>query len=91
MLQALALEPKVILLDEVDSGLDIDGLRLISKAIEEMKDGKKCFLIITHYPRVLKYLKADYVHIMVGGEIVKSDHEKLAHDIEEKGYAPYLK
>jgi Fe-S cluster assembly ATP-binding protein len=91
VLQALSLKPKVMILDEVDSGLDVDGLRLISKALDEMKDGKRCFLIITHYPRILRYLKADFVHIMVNGEIVETDGEKLAHDIEEKGYAPYMK
>jgi Fe-S cluster assembly ATP-binding protein len=91
MLQLLSLKPKVVILDEVDSGLDVDGLRLIAKALEGMKDGKRCFLIITHYPRILKHLKADYVHIMVAGSIVKSDREQLAHDVEEKGYSPYLK
>ncbi|MBD3210731.1 Fe-S cluster assembly ATPase SufC [Candidatus Micrarchaeota archaeon] len=90
MLQALSLSPKVVMLDEVDSGLDVDGLRLVAKALEEMKDGKRCFLLITHYPRILRYIKADYVHIMVDGRIVKTDHEKLAHDVEERGYAPYL-
>lgn len=91
VLQAVSLKPKVLVLDEVDSGLDVDGLRLVSEAIEKMKDGKRCFLIITHYPRILKHLKADYVHIMVGGTIVKTGSEELAHEIEEKGYSPYLK
>ena len=91
MLQAVSLNPKVIVLDEVDSGLDVDGLRLVSEAIKKMKDGKRCFLIITHYPRILRHLSADYVHIMVDGTIVKTGSEKLAHEIEEKGYSPYLK
>ena len=91
VLQAVSLSPKVVVLDEVDSGLDVDGLRLISEAIEKMKDGKRCFLIITHYPRILRHLSADYVHIMVDGTIVKTGSEKLAHEIEEKGYSPYLK
>jgi Fe-S cluster assembly ATP-binding protein len=69
----------------------VDGLRLISEALEGIKDGKRCFLIITHYPRILKYLKADYVHIMVGGRIVETDSAELAHKVEEKGYAPYMK
>ena len=91
ILQAVSLKPKVVVLDEVDSGLDVDGLRLISEAIEKMKDGKRCFLIITHYPRILRHLSADYVHIMVDGVIVKTGSEKLAHEIEERGYSPYMK
>jgi len=91
ILQVLSLKPKVLVLDEVDSGLDVDGLRLISQAIEKMKDGKRCFLVITHYPRILKHLKADYVHIMVDGAVVDTDRERLAHDVEERGYAPYLR
>ncbi len=91
VLQAISLNPKVIVLDEVDSGLDVDGLRLIADALEKMKDGKRCFLIITHYPRILRHMSADYVHVMVDGKIVKTGKEKLAHEIEEKGYSPYLK
>ena len=90
ILQALSLKPKVLVLDEVDSGLDVDGLRLISETLTGMKDGRRCFLIITHYPRILRYLKPDFVHVMVGGRIVDTDKESLAHQIEEKGYAPYL-
>lgn len=90
ILQAISLGPKVMVLDEVDSGLDVDGLRLISEAIMKMRDGKRCFLIITHYPRILRHLSADYVHIMVGGNIVKTDKEELAHEVEKNGYAPYM-
>ena len=91
MLQALSLKPKVLVLDEVDSGLDVDGVRLIAEALENMKDGKRCFLLITHYPRMLRHMKADYVHIMAGGKIVKSDGGELAHEIEEKGYSKWVK
>ncbi|MEW6035809.1 MAG: Fe-S cluster assembly ATPase SufC [Candidatus Micrarchaeota archaeon] len=91
ILQMLALKPKVAVLDEVDSGLDVDGIRLIAKAISELNDGKRCFLIITHYPRILKYIKPDYVHILAHGKLVLSGGEKLAHDIEEHGYSSYLK
>lgn len=91
ILQAISLKPKVLVMDEVDSGLDVDGLKLISEALENMKDGKRCFLIITHYPRILKHLKAEYVHILINGKIVKSGTEELAHEIEENGYTPYLK
>jgi Fe-S cluster assembly ATP-binding protein len=91
ILQMLALKPKVVILDEVDSGLDVDGIKLISKAISELNDGNRSFLIITHYPRILKYIKPDFVHILANGRIVLSGGEKLAHDIEEHGYSNYLK
>lgn len=90
MLQAMALKPNVVILDEVDSGLDVDGVRIISETIEKMKDGKRCFLLITHYPRMLRYMKADRVHIMVNGRIVASGDKKLADEIEEKGYTQWV-
>ncbi len=89
VLQLLALKPKMIILDEVDSGLDVDGIKLISKAISKLNDGTRGFLIITHYPRILKYIKPDAVHVMVKGMIVKSGDERLAQEIEEKGYSSY--
>jgi len=91
ILQAISLEPKVLILDEVDSGLDVDGVRLIAEALEAMKDGKRSFLLITHYPRMLRHMKADYVHIIAGGKIVKSGGGELAHEIEEKGYSAWVK
>ncbi|MDD5340646.1 MAG: Fe-S cluster assembly ATPase SufC [Candidatus ainarchaeum sp.] len=91
MLQMLMLKPKVILLDEIDSGLDVDGLKLVARAIKSLKaaDRKRAFLLVTHYPRILKYLKPDRVHVLAGGKIVKSGTAKLAHEIEKKGYAQY--
>jgi Fe-S cluster assembly ATP-binding protein len=89
LLQMLMFRPKVIILDETDSGLDADGIRLVAKAIEELDDGKRSFLFITHYPRILRYVKADTVHVLVDGRIVKSGGEGLAHDIEEHGYSSY--
>ena len=91
ILQMMALKPKVVILDEVDSGLDVDGIKLISEAISELNDGKRGFLIITHYPRILKYIKPDFVHVLAHGKIILSGGEKLAHDIEEHGYSSYLK
>lgn len=91
MIQALSLNPKVMIFDEIDSGLDVDGVRIIAKTIEKMKDKKRCFLLITHYPRMLNYLKADYVHIMVDGKIIKSGDAKLAHEVEKKGYSQWVK
>lgn len=90
-LQMVALNPKVIVLDEIDSGLDVDGVKLISKAINDMLNGSRCFLIITHYPRILKYVKPDRVHVLSGGKIVKSGGAELAHEIGENGYEKYSK
>ncbi len=91
ILQLIALKPRIIILDEVDSGLDVDGIKLISKAISRLNDGTRSFIIITHYPRILKYIKPDAVHVMVKGRIVASGDERLAHEIEEKGYSSYAK
>jgi len=90
MLQAISLNPSVMIIDEIDSGLDVDGLKLIAKTIEEMKNGKRSFLIITHYPRILTQIKIDYVHIIVNGKIVKTGGPQLAQEIEADGYSSYL-
>ena len=90
-LQMLAFRPQIAILDEIDSGLDVDGLKLIAKAIKGLGDGRRSFLIITHYPRILRYLKADSVHILADGRRVESGGAKLAHEVEKKGYAAYLK
>jgi len=91
ILQMVALKPRIIMLDEIDSGLDVDGLKLISKAIKQLNDGKRAFLIVTHYPRILKYVKPDVLHVMVGGRLVRTGSAKLAHEIEKKGYSDFLK
>ncbi len=86
-LQMLMLEPDFIILDEIDSGLDIDALRAVSEGINKMKDGKRTFLIITHYSRILDYVKPDYVHVLKDGQIVKTAGPELVAELEEKGYA----
>lgn len=91
MLQMLAFRPSVIIMDEMDSGLDVDGIRLIAGAIKELDDGKRCFLVITHYPRILKYLKPDAVHVLAGGRIAKTGNARLAREIDKKGYGAYTK
>ncbi len=91
ILQMMALKPKVAILDEPDSGLDVDGVRLIADAIRSLQDGNRCFLIITHYPRILKYITPDHVHILSKGRIVASGGPELAHKIEEKGYSAFMK
>jgi len=89
LLQMLAFKPKAVVLDEIDSGLDVDGIRIVAKAIGEFQDGRRILLIITHYPRILKYLKPDAVHVLVGGRIVRSGSAKLAHEIEKHGYSQF--
>lgn len=88
ILQMMALRPKLVILDEIDSGLDVDGLRIVAQAIKKFStlNSGSSILLITHYARILKYLAPDFVHVMVDGKIVKSGKAKLAKEIEEKGY-----
>lgn len=88
ILQMLALCPKLVILDEIDSGLDVDGLKLVAGAIKRFTVHRSLssVILITHYARILKYIKADFVHVMSDGQIVKSGKQKLATEIEEKGY-----
>lgn len=92
ILQMLALKPKLVILDEIDSGLDVDGLKLVASAIKgHVKENPyTSFIVITHYARILKYLKPDFVHVMVEGKIVKSGKMNLAKKIEESGYKSWL-
>ncbi len=84
--QLYIVKPKVAILDEIDSGLDVDALRVIANMINELKDRGTSFLIITHYPRLLHHLSVDRVHVFVDGRIVKSGGMDLALEVEEKGY-----
>ncbi|XXF43953.1 Fe-S cluster assembly ATPase SufC [Sulfurimonas sp. NW15] len=86
ILQMLMLEPDFIILDEIDSGLDIDALRAVSEGINKIRDEKRTFLIITHYSRILEYVKPDYVHVLKDGRIVKTAGPELVAELEEKGY-----
>lgn len=87
--QMLVLKPKLVILDEIDSGLDVDGIRLVARAVKGLRDRKRAFLIVTHYPRLLKYLKADSVHVLAGGRIVRSGTAALAREVEKKGYSSF--
>ncbi len=87
--QMAFLQPSFCLLDEMDSGLDIDALRLISSGINDLRDKERSFLLITHYQRLLDYVVPDYIHIMVDGRIVESGDKNLALHLEEKGYELY--
>ncbi|WP_456457176.1 Fe-S cluster assembly ATPase SufC [Nitratifractor sp.] len=86
ILQMMMLQPDVIILDEIDSGLDIDALRAVSEGINKMKDGKRSFLVITHYSRILDYIEPDYIHVLKEGKIIKTAGAELVAELEEKGY-----
>ncbi len=84
--QMAMLEPALCLLDETDSGLDIDALRIVANGVNKLRDANRSFLVITHYQRLLNYIVPDYVHVMYGGKIVKSGGKELALKLEEQGY-----
>jgi Fe-S cluster assembly ATP-binding protein len=84
--QMAMLEPTLSILDETDSGLDIDALRLVSNGVNKLRDGKRSFMVITHYQRLLDYIVPDYVHVLYKGRIVKSGDKELAKELEAKGY-----
>ena len=89
ILQMLVLNPKLAILDETDSGLDVDAIKTVSKGIEMFKNEENSVLIITHNTKILHSLKVDYVHILVDGKIVKTGSQELAKEIEENGYSQY--
>ncbi|MBR3152095.1 MAG: Fe-S cluster assembly ATPase SufC [Clostridia bacterium] len=89
ILQMLVLNPKLAILDETDSGLDVDAIKTVSKGIEMFKDEDNAVLIITHNTKILHSLKVDFVHVLVDGKIVKTGGQELASHIEEKGYGEY--
>ena len=86
ILQMTILEPKLSILDETDSGLDIDALRIVSDGVNSLRNKKRSFLIITHYQRLLDYIKPDFVHVLVNGKIAKTGCSDLAQELEKEGY-----
>ena len=84
--QMALLEPKLAILDETDSGLDIDAIRIVSNGVNKLKNKDNAVIVITHYQRLLDYIVPDYVHVMYNGKIVKSGTKELANELEEKGY-----
>lgn len=90
ILQMMMLHPKLILLDEIDSGLDIDALKSVAKGINSLLSPQTSLIIVTHYNRLLEYIKADFVHILQEGTIVKTSDASLAKELEEKGYEDVL-
>lgn len=90
ILQMAMLEPKMCILDETDSGLDVDAMKLVAEGVNALRDGQRSFLVITHYQRLLDHIKPDVVHIMADGKIIKSGGPELALEVENNGYADLL-
>ncbi len=86
ILQLAVLEPKLAILDETDSGLDIDALKTVADGVNGMRRKDRAFLLVTHYERLLKYIEPDFVHVLAGGRIVRSGTRELAHELEASGY-----
>ena len=87
IVQMAVLEPKLAVLDETDSGLDIDALKIVAKGVNAMRNPKRAMVLVTHYQRLLDYIVPDFVHVLVNGRIVKSGGPELALELEEKGYS----
>ena len=86
ILQMLVLEPRLAILDETDSGLDIDALKVVSKGVNSLRSANRAILLVTHYQRLLDYVVPDRVHVLAGGRIVKSGDKSLALELERRGY-----
>ena len=84
--QMAMLEPKLCIMDETDSGLDIDALRIVANGVNALRNKERSFVVITHYQRLLDYIVPDFVHVLYKGKIVKSGTKELAYELEEKGY-----
>ncbi|MGD9663036.1 MAG: Fe-S cluster assembly ATPase SufC [Porticoccaceae bacterium] len=87
LIQMLLLQPQLAIMDETDSGLDIDALQVVASAVNAMRSPERSFILVTHYQRLLDYIEPDFVHVLAGGRIVKSGGKDLALELEEKGYA----
>ncbi|GAB6050499.1 Fe-S cluster assembly ATPase SufC [Hydrogenophilus islandicus] len=86
ILQMLVLEPKLVLLDEIDSGLDIDALKIVADGINRLRDPNRAIVMVTHYQRLLDYVEPDVIHVLYQGRIIRSGDKTLAHELEAKGY-----
>jgi Fe-S cluster assembly ATP-binding protein len=85
--QMAVLEPRLAILDETDSGLDIDALKVVSQGINALRRGDRAMILVTHYQRLLNYVVPDFVHVMIDGQVVKSGGKEFALELEDKGYA----
>ena len=90
ILQMLILSPRLTILDEIDSGMDIDALKILSKVLQEYKNKKKSLILITHYQQLLRYIKPDFLHIMMNGKIVKTGDLSLIETLDKRGYQAFL-
>ncbi len=90
ILQMLVLEPQLAILDETDSGLDIDALKIVAHGVNALKSPDRAIVLVTHYQRLLDYIVPDYVHVLAHGRIIKSGQAQLAHDLEQHGYSDLL-
>ena len=86
IMQMVLLEPFLAILDETDSGLDIDALQVVAKGVNDLRSAQRSFIVVTHYQRLLNYIEPDYVHVLANGQIVKSGGKELALELEDKGY-----
>ena len=86
LLQMMLLDPRLAILDETDSGLDIDALQVVANGVNGMRGSGRAFVVVTHYQRLLNYIVPDYVHVLANGRIVKSGGKELALELEERGY-----
>jgi Fe-S cluster assembly ATP-binding protein len=86
ILQLALLEPRLAILDETDSGLDIDALRVVADGVNALRSPQRAFILVTHYQRLLDYIEPDYVHVLSGGRIVRSGDKSLALELERRGY-----
>jgi Fe-S cluster assembly ATP-binding protein len=86
ILQMAILEPRLAILDETDSGLDIDALKAVAKGVNSLRDAERAIVLVTHYQRLLDYVEPDFVHVLSGGRIIRSGDKSLAHQLEAKGY-----
>ena len=87
ILQMITLEPRLAILDETDSGLDIDALKIVAQGVNDYRSPNRSFILITHYQRILNYMQPDFVHVLMNGKLVKSGTMELAKELEEKGYS----
>ena len=90
ILQLAVLEPKLAILDETDSGLDVDGLKIVGEGVDQLRNKDRSFLIVTHYQRLLNYMKPDYVHVFIDGDIVETGTYELSQKLEQEGYDSYI-
>jgi Fe-S cluster assembly ATP-binding protein len=87
ILQMAALEPKLAILDETDSGLDIDALRIVAQGVNTLRASNRAIILVTHYQRLLNYIEPDFIHVLANGRMIKSGDKSLAHELEDKGYS----